>query len=131
MTLKPHFDTFYLDADATEKHCVGIYWFDACRILMPVLERDDMSEVEKYPELLVDYRRETDILTFGNREPVVRSHEMAAGLTAHIDHRGVAGSFTLKNASAILMHHFRNPIDRDDYTPSMPKAPVTSSHLPE
>lgn len=121
VTLRPHFDTFYLDADATDKHCIGIYFFDACRILMPVLERGDMSEVEKYPELLVDYRRESDTLTFGNREPVIRNHEMAPGLTAHIDRRGLAGSFTMEKASAILLHHFRNPIDRDDYTPS--KAP--------
>lgn len=113
VTLKPHFDTFYLDADAAEKHCVGIYWFDACRIMLPVLERGDMSEVEKYSELLVDYRGETDTLVFGNREPVVRSHEMAPGLTAHIDCRGVAGSFTMENASAILLHHFYNPIDKD------------------
>ena len=62
-----------------EKHCVGIYWFDACRILLPVLERGDMSEVEKYPELLVDYCRETDTLVFGNREAVVRSQEMTGG----------------------------------------------------
>ena len=131
VTLKPHFDTFYLDADATEKHCVGIYWFDACRILMPVLERDDMSEVEKYPELLVDYRRESDTLTFGNREPVVRSHEMAAGLTAHIDRRGLAGSFTLEDASAILLHHFRNPIDRDDYTPASSTSADLSARVAE
>ncbi len=113
VTLRPHLDTFYLDADAKEKHCVGIYWFDACRILVPVLERGDMSEVEKYPELLVDYCRESDTLTFGNRESVVRSHQMAPELTAHIDRRGLAGSFTLENASDILLHHFYNPIDKD------------------
>ena len=117
VTLRPHFDTFYLDADATIKDCVGIYFFDACRILLPVLERGDMSEVEKYPELLVDYCRETDTLVFGNREPVIRSQEMTEELTAHFDHRGLAGSFTMENASAILLHHFRNPIDRDDYAP--------------
>ena len=128
VTMEPNISSFYTIAD---KRLIGIYWFDACRILMPVLERGDMSEVEKYPELLVDYRCESDTLTFGNREPAVRSHEMAAGLTAHIDRRGLAGSFTLENASAILLHHFRNPIDRVDYAPSMPKAPMTSSHLPE
>ena len=113
VTMEPNISSFYLDADATEKHCVGIYWFDACRILLPVLERGDVSEVEKYPELLVDYCRESDTLTFGNREPVVRSHEMAPGLTAHIDLRGLAGSFTMENASVILLHHFYNPIDKD------------------
>ena len=66
------------------------------------------------PELLVDYNRESDVLTFGNREPVTRSHEMAPGLTAHIDGRELAGSFTMENASVILLHHFRNPIDRED-----------------
>ena len=131
VTLKPHLDTFYLDADATEKHCVGIYWFDACRILMPVLERGEMSEVEKYPELLVDYCRDTDTLTFGNREPVVLSHEMAPGLTAHIDRRGLAGSFTMENASAILLHHFRNPIDKVDNTPANTTTPELSARLPD
>ena len=113
VTLKPHLDTFYLDADAADKHCVGIYWFDAYRILLPVLERGDMSEVEKYPELLVEYCRETDTLVFGNREAVVRSQEMTVGLTAHFDHSGLAGSFTMENASVILLHHFYNPIDKD------------------
>lgn len=128
VTFEPNISSFYTTAD---ERLIGIYWFDACRILMPVLERGDMSEVEKYPELLVDYRCESDTLTFGNREPVVRSHEMAAGLTAHIDRRGLAGSFTLENASAILLHHFRNPIDRDDYTPHAPATPMTSANLPE
>ena len=113
VTLRPHLDTFYSDADAADKHCVGIYWFDACQILLPVLEHGDMSEVEKYPELLVDYCRETDTLVFGNREAVVRSQEMAEGLTAHFDYRGLAGSFTMENASVILLHHFYNPIDKD------------------
>ena len=117
VTLEPHFDTFYSDADAAVKYCIGIYLFDACQILLPVLERGDMSEAEKYPELLVDYRRETDTLVFGNREAVIRSQKMTKGLTAHFDHRGLAGSFTMENASAILLHHFRNPIDRDDYAP--------------
>ena len=113
VTLRPHLDTFYLDADAAEKYCVGIYWFDACRILLPVLERGDMSEVEKYSELLVDYCRETDTLVFGNREAVVRSQEMTARLTAHFDHSGLAGRFTMQNASVTLLHHFYNPIDKD------------------
>ena len=117
VTLEPHMDTFYLDADAADKHCVGIYWFDACRILLPVLERGDMSEVEKYPELLVDFCPDTDVLVFGNREESVRSQEMAENLTAHIGADGLADRFTLENASAILLYHFRNPIDRDDYAP--------------
>ena len=113
VTMEPNISSFYSDADTTDKQCVGIYWFDACRILLPVLERDDMSEVEKYPDLLVDYCRETDTLVFGNREAVVHSQEMAEGLTAHFDHRGLAGSFTMENASVILLHHFYNPIDKD------------------
>ena len=117
VTLEPHMDTFYLDADAADKHCVGIYWFDAYRILLPVLERGDMSEVEKYPELLVDFCPDTDVLVFGNREESVRSQEMAENLTAHIGADGLADRFTLENASVILLYHFRNPIDRDDYAP--------------
>ena len=117
VTMEPNISSFYSDADAADKHCVGIYWFDACQILLPVLEHGDMSEVEKYPELLVDYCRGTDTLVFGNREAVVRSQEMAEGLTAHFDQRGLAGSFTMENASVILLHHFRNPIDKDGYAP--------------
>lgn len=113
VTMEPNISSFYLDADAADKHCVGIYWFDACRILLPVLERGDMSEAEKYPELLVDFCPETDVLVFGNREESVRSEEMAENLTAHFDHRGLAGSFTMENASVILLHHFYNPIDKD------------------
>ena len=114
VTLRPHIDTFYSDADASDKHCVGIYWFDARRILSPVLEWGDMSEVEKYPELLVDYSPDADVLVFGNREESVRSEEMAEGLTAHLGPEGLANRFTLERASVILMRHFRNPIDRDD-----------------
>lgn len=128
ITLKPHLDAFYLDASAADKHCVGIYWFDACRILMPVLERGDMSEVEKYPELLVDYSLDTDVLVFGNREKCVRSEEMAEGLTAHIGPEGLANRFTLDSASVILLHHFRNPIDKDDYAPVKTTSPGLSAH---
>ena len=127
VTLEPNISSFY----RADKKLVGIYWFDACLILMPVLERGDMSEVEKFPELLVNYHRETDTLIFGNREPVMRSHEMAEGLTAHYDWRGLAGSFTLENASAILLHHFRNPIDGDAHSPFNPATPIPSAHRPE
>jgi uncharacterized protein YuzE len=127
VTLKPHLDTFYLDADATEKICVGIYWFDACRILLPVLERGDMSEVEKYPELLVDYHPDTDVLVFGNREECVRSEDMAENLTAHIGQDGLVNRFTLENASVTLLYHFRNPIDKDDRETTKTGAPGVSA----
>ena len=129
VTMEPHLDTFYSYADASDKHCVGIYWFDACRILLPVLEHGDMSEVEKYPELLVDYCRETDTLVFGNREDSVRSEEMAENLTAHIGADGLADRFTLQNASVTLLHHFRNPIDKDDYAPVGTAANETQEQL--
>ena len=109
VTMEPNISSFY----SADKRCVGIYWFDACRILLPVLDRDDMSEVEKYPELLVDYRRETDILVFGNRKDCVRTEEMAENLTSHIGRDGLANRFTMENASVILLHHFYNPIDKD------------------
>ena len=123
VTMEPNISSFYSDADAQDKHCVGIYWFDACRILLPVLERGDMSEVEKYPELLVDYAPDADVLVFGNREECVRSEEMAEGLTAHIGPEGLANRFTLERASVILLHHFRNPIDKDDYMPASATSP--------
>ena len=126
VTLRPNISSFY----KSDEKLVGIYWFDACRILLPVLERGDMSEVEKYPELLVDYSRETGTLTFGNQEPVVRSHKMAPGLTAHIDRRGLAGRFTLENASDILLYHFRNPIDKDDDTGDKKTSPGLSARIP-
>ena len=72
-----------------------------------------MSEVEKYPELLVDFCPDTDVLVFGNREESVRSEEMAENLTTHIGADGLADRFTLKKASVILLHHFYNPIDKD------------------
>ena len=109
VTMKPDCASFYAGGK-----CVGVYWYDAGRILLPVLEQGDMSEAVKYPELLVDYCRETDVLVFGNREALVRDEEMAAGIIAHIDRAGLAARFTLENASAVLLPHFRHPIDRDD-----------------
>ncbi len=73
-----------------------------------------MSEVEKYPELPVDYSPDTGVLVFGNREEALRSEEMVENLTAHIGASGLANRFTLENASVILLQHFRNSIDKDD-----------------
>ena len=113
VTMEPNISSFY----RSDERFIGIYWFDACRILLPVLEHGDMSEVEKYPELLVDFCPDTDVLVFGNREESVRSEEMAKNLTAHIGIEGLVNRFTLENASVTLLHHFRNPIDKDDCTP--------------
>ncbi len=109
VTMMPDCSSFY-----AEGKCVGIYWYDAGRILLPVLERDDMTEAAKYPELLVDYCRETDVLVFGNRERAVRSEEMATGITVHIGPAGLANRFTVGNASATLLTRFRHPIDQED-----------------
>ena len=76
---------------------------------MPVLERDDLSAAGKYPELLIDYCRETDALVFGNRKFTVRREEMAAGLTAHIGADGQANRFTMENVSDTLLFRFRHP----------------------
>ena len=62
----------------------------------------------------MDYFRETGVLIFGNWEASVRNEEMAVGIIAHIDRAGLAVRFTLENASAVLLPHFRHPIDRDD-----------------
>lgn len=110
VTMEPNISGFYRSDD----RLIGIYWFDACRILLPVLERGDMSEVDRYPELLVDYRSDNDVLVFGNREECVRSEEMSEDLTAHMGVDGLANRFTLERASATLLHHFRNPIDRGE-----------------
>ena len=111
ITIRPDMTGFYRK---DQRVCVGFDLLDARRILSPVLECGDMSEVEKYPELLVDYSPDADVLVFGNREESVRSEEMAEGLTAHLGPEGLANRFTLERASVILMRHFRNPIDRDD-----------------
>ena len=105
VTMDPNCSSFY-NADGK---CVGIYWFDAGRIALPVLERDDLSEVKKYPELLVDYCRESDTLLFGNRNPVIRSEEIVPGLTAHLGPDGLAQRFTLENVSDVLLYRFHNP----------------------
>ena len=111
VTMKPDCTSFYGEDG---QKCVGIYWFDAGRILLPVLELDDMTEVSKYPELLVEYCRESDNLTFGNRDESANCVEMWPGLSAHTNESGVANRFTLENASATLLPHFRNPIDKND-----------------
>lgn len=105
VTMDPNCSSFY-NADGK---CVGIYWFDAGRIALPVLERDDLSEVQKYPELLVDYCRESDTLLFGNRNAVIRSEEIVPGLTAHLGPDGLAQRFTLENVSDVLLYRFHNP----------------------
>lgn len=106
VTMKPDCSSFY-----AEGKCVGVYWYDAGRILLPILTQDDISEAAKYPELLVDYCREADVLVFGNREAVARSEEMAAGFIAHIDRAGLVNRFTLEDASATLLPHFLHPVD--------------------
>ncbi len=113
VTMHPDISSFH----SAEGQCIGIYWFDARRILLPLLERGNMAEVERYPDLLVDYCRETDTLTFGNREAAVISQEMSSELVVNFDHRGSVCSFTMGKASDILLHHFRNPIDKDGSTP--------------
>ena len=105
VTMDPDCSSFY----NSDGKCVGIYWFDAGRIALPVLERDDLSEVKKYPELLVDYCRESDTLLFGNRHPVIRSEEIVPGLTAHLGPDGLAQRFTLENVSDVLLYRFHNP----------------------
>ena len=105
VTMDPNCSSFY----NSDGKCVGIYWFDAGRIALPVLERDDLSEVQKYPELLVDYCRESDTLLFGNRNPVIRSEEIVPGLTAHLGPDGLAQRFTLENVSDVLLYRFHNP----------------------
>ena len=105
VTMHPNISSFYNPAGK----CVGLYWYDAGNILLPALERDDLSEVEKYPELLIDYCRKTDALVFGNRKLAVHSEEMAAGLTAHIGADGQANRFTMENVSDTLLFRFRHP----------------------
>ncbi len=100
VTMQPDCSSFY--AREGQK-CVGIYWYDAGSILLPLLERNDTSEADKYPELLVNYSRETDILAFGNRKTAARKEAMAPGIVSHIDPAGLANRFTMERASDILL----------------------------
>ena len=113
VTMKPDCSSFYAEDG---KRCVGIYFYDAGRILLPVLERDDMTEVSKFPELLVEYCRDSDVLTFGNREESVGCAGMASGLNAHISISGLANRFTLRDASRSLLPCFRGPMDDSNIT---------------
>lgn len=110
VTMKPDCSTFYAKGG---HECVGIYWYDAGRILLPLFENGDLSEAVKYPELFLDYCRETDTLVFGNRESVDRVELIASGLMAHLGQTGLANRFTLEKASTTLLPCFRRPIDRD------------------
>lgn len=105
VTMRPGISSFYTPAG----QCIGIYWYDAGRIILPLLERDDPSEAAKYPELLVDYQRKSDALHFGNRQPAVSRRQIAPGLTAHLAPNGLAQKFTLENVSNILLSRLRRP----------------------
>ena len=90
-------------------------------------EQGEVSELEKYPELPVDYSPDTGVLVFSNQEEALRSGEMVENLTAHIGASGLANRFTLENASVILLHHFRNSIDKDDHVATRTGAPGLSA----
>lgn len=114
VTMRPDMTVFYRKDERT---CVGFDLLDAARVLLPVLYQNDMSGAARFPELLVEYCRETDTLTVGNRKTSIRQEEMAENITAHVGDDGLVNQFALENASVILLHHFRNPIDKDGYAP--------------
>ena len=104
VTFKPDFDTFYSRYDGK---CVGMYLFDAARILMPHLTCDAASVEFQYQELCGSYSKETDTLVIGDGTHPAKGEAMSEDVVAHYNDEGLAVSFTLKNVSQWLLPHLR------------------------
>ena len=101
VTYEPDFDAFF----SVDGKCVGIYLFDAARILLPQLTLDSPVVKFRFKELSGAYSRNTGTLTIGNGNMAVSSEEMAKGLTAHYDETGEVIGFTLERAAELLLPH--------------------------
>ena len=101
--------TFELDFDAffsIEGKCVGVYLFDASRILLPQLTQESATAVKfRFKELRGVYTKETDTLTLGNGSAAANSEEIASGFTAHYGEAGNVVGITLERAAELLMPH--------------------------
>ena len=103
VTFKPDFDTFYSEDDGK---CVGVYLFDAARILLPQLTQEVAYVEFQYQELRGSYSREIDTLVIGDgTHPATGA--MSDGIMAHYNDEGLAVSFTLKNVSQWLLPRLR------------------------
>ena len=99
VTFEPDFDSFF----SVDGKCVGIYLFDAARILMPQLTKDSPMVKFRFKELTGMYSRKDDALTIGNGNSVAASGEIADGLTAHYDKAGRVVGFTVGRARDLLL----------------------------
>ena len=105
VTFEPDFDAFF----SVDGKCVGVYLFDAARILLPQLTLDSPTVKFHFKELRGAYSRDADTLTIGNGNMAASSEEMAKGLTAHYDDRGEVVGFTLEWARELLLPLLRMP----------------------
>ncbi len=99
VTYEPDFDAFF----SVDGECVGIYLFDAARILLPQLTLESATVKFRFKELNGIYSRETDILTIGNGNVAATSKEMTKGLAAHYNETGDVIGFTLEQAGELLL----------------------------
>ena len=99
VTFEPDFDAFF----SVDGECVGVYLFDAARILLPQLTLESPTVKFHFKELSGNYSSETDTLTIGNGNITSRSEEMAKGLAAHFNDMGEVVGFTLEQAGALLL----------------------------
>ena len=99
VTFDPDLDAFF----SAGGECVGVYLFDAARILMPQLTGDSSSVKFRFKGLNGEYCRESDTLTIGNGNLTTKSTEIADGLTAHYDETKKVSSFTIERAAELLL----------------------------
>ncbi len=99
VTFEPDFDAFF----SVDGKCVGVYLFDAARILLPQLTLESPTVKFCFKELSGTYSRDADTLTIGNGNIAANSVEMAEGLIAHYGETGDVVGFTLEQAGALLL----------------------------
>ena len=99
VTFEPDFDVFF----SVDGKCVGVYLFDAARILLPQLTVESPSVKFRFKELSGTYSRDADTLTIGNGNIAANNEEMAKGLIAHYDETGDVAGFTLEQAGVLLL----------------------------
>ena len=99
VTFEPEFDVFF----SVDGACVGLYLFDAARILLPHLTLDSSTVNFRFQELRGAYFRDADTLSFGNGNMAASSGEVAEGLTAHYNETGKVVGFTLEKVRELLL----------------------------
>ena len=103
VTLEPDFDAF----SSEDGKCVGVYLYDAARILLMHLTANSPTVKFHYKELCGTYSRVTDTLDIGNGKPAASIDEMAEGLDVSYGDNGRPVGFTLRNAAGLLLHHLQ------------------------